>query len=394
LAQAITVKQQSYFSRVYLSSSRVYLSSVALTFLALVVAAIFEHWNYHTASLLTFFIAIIILIVTDHVDGAAREEKAYGEIHSTIEDLKRSISGYNIRLLGNSEEALRYLVPRLYQDDLLLVLNTMVVLERSIANRIFYDDYKNAIQDLLSRRKTFLDLVSRHFIGDVDTLRQYAVDHGGDYDYTIVPESAITINFTVLKFKHDASEVLFGWSNSQHFGIDPVFITRDQSLVEYFERLHSEARARYDRRQFDARQFTTRPLQVPVMSTKDFPIDPLAGLYNLNDPRPYFRALFPLHYRQPEVIAEFVFDKAHTIMDARQKDVLRILDFGCGYGAVGALLKFDITLEQLYRYYGRDIEGEASKIDKGYFARIAKASPPYFRGRLRSQGVGSRFRFG
>ncbi len=91
--------------------------------------------------------------------------------------------------------------------------------------------------------------------------------------------------------------------------------------------------------------------------------DPAAGqhprgsdfdrLYDLDDPSPYFTALRPLDYRMPAVLAGALEAMTTPLRAARGAgDVLKVLDFACGYGAIGALLRHALTLPQLYARYG------------------------------------------
>ena len=75
-------------------------------------------------------------------------------------------------------------------------------------------------------------------------------------------------------------------------------------------------------------------------------------LYNLEDPGPYFRALLPTGYRMPAVLADALRALHRPVCDARDAgDVLRVLDFACGYGAIGALLRHDVTMPEIYAWY-------------------------------------------
>lgn len=76
-------------------------------------------------------------------------------------------------------------------------------------------------------------------------------------------------------------------------------------------------------------------------------------LYDLDDPGPYFRALQPTDYRMPAVLASALRAFHQPVCAARDAgDVLRLLDFACGYGAVGALLRHDVTMAEICARYG------------------------------------------
>ncbi len=76
-------------------------------------------------------------------------------------------------------------------------------------------------------------------------------------------------------------------------------------------------------------------------------------VYNVEDPSPYFTALRPSDYRMPAVLAGALKDIHRPLCVAREAgDTLTMLDFACGYGAVGALLRHDISMPEIYAWYG------------------------------------------
>ena len=98
-----------------------------------------------------------------------------------------------------------------------------------------------------------------------------------------------------------------------------------------------------------------------------------SSLYDQADPRAYFRTLAPLDYRQPALLAAYLERHAGTLAAFRGKQRLRVLDFACGYGALGALLRHELTLEALYAYFSEDPAGEAIEADRRFFAARRKA---------------------
>ena len=76
-------------------------------------------------------------------------------------------------------------------------------------------------------------------------------------------------------------------------------------------------------------------------------------LYDLEDPGPYFTALAPTNYRMPTVLAG-VLKAVHGPLRAVRNGgrTLRIVDFACGYGVIGALLRHDVSLAEVYAWYG------------------------------------------
>ena len=81
-----------------------------------------------------------------------------------------------------------------------------------------------------------------------------------------------------------------------------------------------------------------------------------AAVYDLPDPRPYYRGLTATHYRMPEVMAGVVERITERLLAHRAGDdrALQVLDFACGFGAVGALLKHSLSMSSLYAHYADD----------------------------------------
>jgi len=74
-------------------------------------------------------------------------------------------------------------------------------------------------------------------------------------------------------------------------------------------------------------------------------------VYNRDDPRPYYAELKPLEYAMPEV-AQPIFERCADTMSAlRSRDGLSMIDLCCGYGANTALLRYDVTMAELYDHY-------------------------------------------
>ena len=81
--------------------------------------------------------------------------------------------------------------------------------------------------------------------------------------------------------------------------------------------------------------------------------DDFGRVYDLEDPSPYFTALRPSDYRMPEVLARAL-NAVHRPVNAARGAAgsLRVLDFACGYGAIGALLRHDVSMADVYARYG------------------------------------------
>ena len=76
-------------------------------------------------------------------------------------------------------------------------------------------------------------------------------------------------------------------------------------------------------------------------------------VYDLDDPSPYFSTLRPTGYRMPVALAgalEAIHAPLGAVRGAGHSP--RLLDFACGYGAIGALLRHDVSMAEIYARYG------------------------------------------
>ena len=75
-------------------------------------------------------------------------------------------------------------------------------------------------------------------------------------------------------------------------------------------------------------------------------------VYDLDDPSPYFATLRRADYRMPAALAAALKAIHGPLSAARGTgETLRVLDFACGYGAIGALLRHDVSISALYAHY-------------------------------------------
>ena len=76
-------------------------------------------------------------------------------------------------------------------------------------------------------------------------------------------------------------------------------------------------------------------------------------VYDLDDPSPYFATLGPTGYRMPVALAAAL-EAIHAPLCAPRGagHTPRLLDFACGYGAIGALLRHDVSMAEIYAWYG------------------------------------------
>lgn len=114
-----------------------------------------------------------------------------------------------------------------------------------------------------------------------------------------------------------------------------------------------------------------RPLP-RVTSHEDFEL-----VYNLPDPRPYYRGLEPLDYQAPAIVSGYLKSHASAIAAQRGKARLSVLDFCSGYCTNGALLTHAVTLGELFSFYARDAAGEPVAHDSEFFAGRRIEDPPF-----------------
>lgn len=82
-------------------------------------------------------------------------------------------------------------------------------------------------------------------------------------------------------------------------------------------------------------------------------------IYDLPDPRAYFRELRKHGYAIPGV-AKPIFQKLISCLRHQRNDTVHVLDLGCSYGVNAALLKHDLSMPDLYDHWGK---GEFSGIE-------------------------------
>ena len=103
-------------------------------------------------------------------------------------------------------------------------------------------------------------------------------------------------------------------------------------------------------------------------------------VYDLPDPRGYFVTLGALDYRAP-AHGSRVFSALLRAMGRDDEISPKVLDLCCSYGVNAALLKYDLTLDDLYARYGsedlRDLSSEElAAADADFYAGHLKTTPP------------------
>ena len=77
----------------------------------------------------------------------------------------------------------------------------------------------------------------------------------------------------------------------------------------------------------------------------------LDHIYTQPDPRPYFSTLRELDYCIPQLAKPYFKKIIHEYRESQRNLAPNILDIGCSYGINAALLKCDMTMEELYERY-------------------------------------------
>lgn len=105
-------------------------------------------------------------------------------------------------------------------------------------------------------------------------------------------------------------------------------------------------------------------------------------VYDREDPREYFRTLGGMDYRIPHHGQRLFSTLVEQRRDGRRTgDPVTVVDLCCSYGINGALLKHDVTLDDLYERYGsRELDGlspeELAAADREFYgARRTEDAP-------------------
>jgi SAM-dependent methyltransferase len=109
------------------------------------------------------------------------------------------------------------------------------------------------------------------------------------------------------------------------------------------------------------RRRATKKTQQPKRERESMPADitfetineakaNLDHIYDQPDPRAYFRELGKLGYVIPGV-AKPIFQKLISHLRRLRSDPVNVLDLGCSYGINAALLKYDLSMSELYEHW-------------------------------------------
>lgn len=77
----------------------------------------------------------------------------------------------------------------------------------------------------------------------------------------------------------------------------------------------------------------------------------LDHIYSQPDPRAYFSALRELEYRIPQLAKPYFTDLIDQYRETRRMPLPQVLDVGCSYGINAALLRCEVSMDDLYRRY-------------------------------------------
>jgi SAM-dependent methyltransferase len=78
----------------------------------------------------------------------------------------------------------------------------------------------------------------------------------------------------------------------------------------------------------------------------------LDHIYTSPDPRLYFRTLRKLDYCIPQLAKPYFAKLIEDLWNPPRTQVVSVLDIGCSYGINAALLRCDMTMDELYDRYG------------------------------------------
>ena len=97
-------------------------------------------------------------------------------------------------------------------------------------------------------------------------------------------------------------------------------------------------------------------------------------IYNQPDPRAYFRELNKLDYAIPDT-AKPIFQKLICHLQQCRDNTIQVLDLGCSYGVNAAILKHDLSMDELYEHWGQNKMADATSeevvaYDQQFYAGI------------------------
>lgn len=100
-------------------------------------------------------------------------------------------------------------------------------------------------------------------------------------------------------------------------------------------------------------------------------LNDFSALYNQPSPRPYLRRMAELDYRIPGAASEIYGWCIDELCRINGDGELKVLDLCAGYGINGALMKLDLSLDELYGYFAKQRDSGASS---AFFDRLCLAA--------------------
>lgn len=119
----------------------------------------------------------------------------------------------------------------------------------------------------------------------------------------------------------------------------------------------------------------------------------LEHIYTQPDPRAYFGALRTLDYCVPQVGKPFFARLVEECRKDRPGEVPQVLDLGCSYGVNAALLKYDLTMDDLYARYATSPNGDGPVAGAGAGGPVRAELLARDRDLSRTRGVRRAVRF-
>ena len=110
----------------------------------------------------------------------------------------------------------------------------------------------------------------------------------------------------------------------------------------------------------------------------------MTNIYDQPDPRSYFHELRKLDYEIPSA-AKPIVQQLIGHLQGDDTDPLHVLDVGSSYGVNAALLKYDLSMSELYAHWGQKIlvgasPAEVIENDKSFFDQLNAADDIRFTG--------------
>jgi hypothetical protein len=101
------------------------------------------------------------------------------------------------------------------------------------------------------------------------------------------------------------------------------------------------------------------------------------GIYDQQDPRAYFRELRKLDYEIPGA-AKPIMQQLIRHLQTTSEEPVHLLDVGSSYGVNAALIKYDMTMPELYAHWGQKVLQHATvqdviENDRSYFDALDAA---------------------